>query len=332
MKSPKTTKKAIDLTALRDLAVLDVQNEWFLADLFDLTSDYHDLFSDICDVQDYNTVLSWCLHVLGESPSGRAMLKEAMEADWKIGLEDLHGGEYCIDVERKVLLLDNNTLVPSALGRSSYFRNMTVVTLIKALRDVWQEKRHGAFDVYYRPEHIMTLERVRAADCAAVSILVGWELRNEEHGAVWRHLIGSENGDMAMVYSGHLERDPSARFSGRALAAAFKQWFKDEQRVNSCDHDTLEYLDDVLAESSVLNPFGKKKPGRMAVEVLSCLPDKTAYLQGMGAEIMADPLYCGMDDPINQSHLFHILYDLEAVIVGDVPFRDADLARRIFPE
>lgn len=192
-------------------------------------------------------------------------------------------------------------------------------------------KAPRGFDEHYRPEHIMTMERVRAADCDVVSVLVGWELRGAGHGDLWRHLIGAGNGDMAMIYAGHLERDPSSGYNGYALAATFRQWFRDKERVNACDHDTLEYMDDVLGCGVDQDPFGRKKPSRMNIEVLSCLPDKTAYLQGMGGEILSDPLYCGMDDPINQSHLFHILYDLEAIVVRDVPFRDAGLAKKIFP-
>jgi hypothetical protein len=259
------------------------------------------------------------------------MLREAIEKNWVISLEDLQGGDYCLDIEQKLLVLDNNSLVPSALGRSSYFRNVTLVMLIKALRDIWQEKRHGGFDEHYKAEYVLLMERIRAADCDVVSVLVAWELRAVGHNDLWRHLVGSENGDMSMVFSGLLEHEISAPVMNLALAAAFKQWFQSEARVNACDHDTLEYMDDVLAMSDAQNPFGKKKPSKMSIEVLSCLPDKTAYLNGLGADVLSDPLYSGMDDGINQTHFFHILYDLEAVIVENVPFRDAKLAARIFP-
>lgn len=336
LKTEKRTRKQINLTGVdvqnRPIFSNFQKNEWLFSELLELSEGVDNFSLPDDDIHDYSLVLGWCLYVLSQSPSAALMVREVVDGDWRIGLDDLHGGEYCIDVEQKLLLLDNNTLVPSALGRSNYFRNVTIVTLVKALRDIWQEKRHGGFDECYRPEHIMTLERVRAADCVVLSVLVGWELRSEDYSDIWRHLIGSENGDMAMTFSAHMEREPTSLFNGRALKAAFRQWFKDDGRVNSCDHDTLEYLDDVLAESHLSNPFGVKKPSKMNVEVLSCLPDKTAYLQGMGGEILADPLYCGMDDAINQSHLFHILYDLEAVIVENVPFRDADLARRIFPD
>ena len=181
----------------------DASSRWHLADLYDQAIDAdHFENGDWSHIHDYADVLSWCLSILSDSPSAAAMLKEAMGRGWMIALEDLSGGSYCIDVEQKLIILDNAALVPSALGRSGYFRNLTLVTLAKALRDVWQEKRHGGFDEEYKPEYIMTLERVRAADCDVMAILVGWELRAAEHTDIWRHLIGSENGDMAMCFSG----------------------------------------------------------------------------------------------------------------------------------
>ena len=100
----------------------------------------------------------------------------------------------------------------------------------------------------------------------------------------------------------------------------------------NCDHNTLEYIDMVMFESEEQNPFGDKYPERLDVEILSCLPDKTAYLQGQGHNILRDPRYSGLSDPINQTHLFHIMRDLETIVVGGVAFRDADLAAKMFPD
>ncbi len=308
--------------------------QWQFAELLceDMDTDF---FTDIEDgeVFEYKDVLSWCVSVLETSPTARIMLKEAADKNWILALDDLHGADYCIDVENKTISLDNNSLVPSALGRSVYFRNITLVTLVKALRDIWQEKRYGGFDEIYAPEHVMLMERIRAADLDVVAVLVAWELRSsEDHPDIWRHMIGSEIGDMAMNFSGYLERDPTAQFNGHGLHAAFKQWFRDEARVNRCDHDTLDYMDEVLSTSATTNPFGSKKPGKMNIEMLSCLPDKTAYLQGQGAEIMADPMFAGVDDEINQTHLLQIMHEMQAVIVENVPFRDMALAKKIFPQ
>lgn len=310
----------------------DCSNQWFFGALYfdDIDVDFFDN-EDRADILDFGEILSWCLAVLNYSPSAALMLGEASDKSWQVAVEDLGGSDYMMDVEEKTIILDSHGLDPAGLGQSHYFRNAMLVTLTKALRDIWQENRHGGFDELYTPEHVILMERVRSADLDVVSVLVAWELRAADYGDMWRHMIGSEAGDMAMIFSGYLERDPSAQFNGQGLVAAFKQWFRETKRLDSCDHDTLEYLDEVLATSDIVNPFGVKKPSKMNVEILSCLPDKSAYLQGQGQEILSNPVYASVDNAINQTHLFHIMYDLEAVIVEDVPFRDVELAQKIFP-
>ncbi len=314
-------KNIIDCSIMTNNSAVD-EVQWYFSDLYENINLKNNGYKDI---------LSWCVDILNESPSARLMLKEVSEKDWQVTLEDLNGGDYCIDVEQKLLILDNNSLEPEALSRSDYFKNITFITMVKALRDIWQEKRHGGFDELYSPEYILLMERARAADLDVVSIMVAWELRSYEYSEIWRHIIGSEIGDMAMAFSGYLERDPSSQFNGQALSHSFKQWFRCLSRINSCDRDILEYMDDLLASSDITNPFGVKRPSKMNIEILSCLPDKTAYLQGFGAEILSDPAYSSLDNEINQTHLFHIMYDLEAVIINNVPFRDKELARKIFP-
>ncbi len=276
-------------------------------------------------------ILSWAAALLSKSPSARRMLEEAKNQDWRIGLEDLQGPDFHLDVPEKLLVLANHGLSDPALARSPYFTNMMLISLIRALRDVWQEKRYGAFDEDYAPEAVLTLERVRAADLDVISVLVAWEFRSEGYADLWRHLLGSDDGDLAMRFSTYLEREPSSQFTHKALQQTFTQWFKSAARVDACDHETLDYLDSVIENSYEANPFGRKRLTAIALERLSCLPDKTAYLQGFGNTILSDPLYAGMNDEINQSHLMHILYDLRVTYVQSVPFRDANLADKIFP-
>lgn len=280
----------------------------------------------------YDMFLMQTLNVISLSPSGLALIKDAISEGWQLGIDDLDGNDFSIDVSEKTIFVSHFGLSPEGIMRSAYFSNLVLVNLVRALRDVWHEKRHGAFDTLFGPESILMLERVRAADCDIMGILVAWELRSEGHSDIWRHAIGSENGDLAMCYSNYMERDPASQFNGRALKATFKEWYACEERVNACDHQTLDYMDEILKMSDVANPFGEKVPTHVGIELISCLPDKTAYLQGMGREILTDPLYSGLDDALNQSHLMHILYDLEVIYVNNVPFRDADLAARIFPD
>ncbi|MCB9982893.1 MAG: hypothetical protein H6861_04345 [Rhodospirillales bacterium] len=282
-------------------------------------------------IDNKDDLLSWTRETLSQSPSARTMLAEAKKLGWTMDIDALEGPDFHIDVPQKQIILSDQSLPISALGRSAYFKNSLLVSMIRALRDVWQEKRHGGFDVDYGPEEVLMLERVRAADLDILAVLVAWELRAEGQGSLWRHMIGSEDGDLAMRFSGYLDRDPSSLFNGKALAAAFGQWFREERRINACDHEALNYMDSLIEDAQGRETFGHKKLSAIAVERLSCLPDRTAYLQGQGREILADPLYAGLSDAINQAHFMQIIYDLKVTRVQSVPFRSAALAERIFP-
>jgi hypothetical protein len=286
-----------------------------------------------CDItpETYRDILVESLALLNASPTAKMMIREASSQGWSLGIADRMGHDFHLDVPQKQILLDDCGFSPAALGRSGYFRHVVLISLIRALRDAWQEKRHGGFDTDYGPEAILMLERVRAADCDVMSVLVAWELRGEGFSAIWRHLLGSEEGDMALAFSNYLERDPASLFTGKALEAAFNQWYRSDVRVNASDHEALEYMDSVIADNQGGSPFGSKKLTSVGVEVLSCLPDKTAYLRGRGRDLLSSPLYAGLHDHINQSHFMQLVHDLQVTYVQGIPFRDAGLARKIFP-
>ncbi len=303
---------------------------WPMADLYEERGEFETIASDAINPYCERDILIWCLSTLGASPTARMMLKEAMAVGWEMGLADLRGHDFHLDVPDKIIMLDNNGLLPTALGNSEYFRNILLVSMVRALRDMWQEKRHGGFEKYDL-EAILMLERARAADCDALSVLVAWEMRSEGYAQLWRHIIGTQEGDMALSFSQYLEKDPSSLFSGKALAAAFRQWYQSEERVNACDHETLEYLDSLVLAYGGDNPFGDMELTPVGLELISCLPDKTAYLQRQGREILSDPLYAGLRDAINQSHFMHIMRDLKLTYVHGIGFRDPGLAEKIFP-
>ena len=313
-----------------DSFLQEVQDSWSLDDLYcDVSAFDTNMDNQMIVLECKRDVLSWAAGTLSASPACNLMLDEAMSQGWMISLEDMAGLDYHLDVPEKRIILDTNGMKVEALGRSEYFRNMMLVSFIRALRDVWQEKRHGAFDEF-EIESILHLERVRAADLDVMAVLVAWELRSEGFNALWRHMIGSEEGDIAMRFSGYLERDPSALFNGRALFEAFSQWFRDVSRVDRADHETLNTIDYMVQENGS-DVFGHKKLRAIDLEILSCLPDRTAYLQGEGPEILSNPMYLGLGDGINQSHFMQIVHDLNVTRVQDVPFRNADLADKIFP-
>lgn len=277
-------------------------------------------------------LLRWAAAMISHSPTASSLWHHAAKHDWALRLTCLHDTGYALDDVEGVITLDHFGLTPNALGRSAYFRNAFLSILVRALRDVWHEEKFGHFEEEFAPEHVLMLERVRAADCDSVTIYSAWELRGAGFGDVWRHLLGSEEGDMAMMFSRFLERDPKSLFDGSALAYTFRQWYADVSRVDGCDHETLENLDMLMEESDVRNPFGVLAADISLIEEMSRLPSGKTYLTGQGGNILHEPYFAGLGDPINQSHFFHLVYDMEVKMVNNVPFRDMTLARKIFPE
>ncbi len=278
-----------------------------------------------------DNILTWCAALMAESPTASQLWADAKNAGWSVGIADLHSTGFHLDLINKQILLDHFSMIPAALGRSAYFRNTLLITFIRALRDIWHEQRLAPFEAEYRPEDALMLERVRAADCDAVTVLAVWELRGAGYAEIWRHLIGSAEGDMALIFTRFLERDPTALFDGSALTHAFRQWYADETRVDGCDHETLEALDDILLGAGESKPFGEKRLEAAALESLAVLPDGMRYLAGLGDTIKDDPFFSGLRDEINQTHLFQLMYDMEVTMVNNVPFRDRTLARKLFP-
>lgn len=276
-------------------------------------------------------VIGWAAALLTESPVAGALFKFAASAGWRIKLSDLSTGGFHLDIPGRTLELDHGGLNASALGRSVFFRCAVVQSFIRGLRDIWQEEKIGGAETMYRPDSFLLIERTRAADVDSIAVLAAWELRAAGYGDLWRHLLGSDDGDLAITFGCALEKNPSSLYNGAALARTFNQWFEDELRVDAIDHEALEHLDDMMQSGSAADVLGKEAATDALIEALSTLPDGVRYLSGMGGNILRDPLYAGLHDAINQAHLFHIVYDTQVVMVAGVPFSDARLARKIFP-
>lgn len=336
MKSRQASRRGLNRTTKTEFDILennqfDEPASWEFCEQWPL-KEISEQKQSINQNKGYFDTILWCFETLEHSPAGRLLWKEAAEEGWSVGFNTLPDKDFTLDVQNRQLILDNHDLPPDSLRKSEYFSHATLINFVRALRDIWQEKRHSGFDEQYGPEAVLMLERVRAADCHAVAALVGWELRGAGMPEIWRHMIGAQDSDIALAFSNYMEHNPARSFSNKALSAAFHQWYGCEDRVNACDHDTLEYLDSVLQESPVQSPFGSQRLIAAGIEVLSCMPDKAAYLKGEGEFILRDPVYAGLDDEYNQAHFMQIMHDIEVVMVANVPFRDAVLARMIFPE
>lgn len=320
----------IPLRALRISQIRDIRDDapyydemcdtWLIEDL------RHDIYSKNFETE--FDVLAATIQLLQKSKTAKLLINDAITQDWEVGVADLGENAFHVDVPYKKIIFTNDGLEPEALSRSVYFRNSMLITLARALRDIWHEKRQGGFDVKFGPEGILMLERVRAADCDVMTVLMAWELREAGHGDMWRHVLASDEGDIAIAFGCMMEKTKSAHPVHKSLAAAFDQWYRVPQRAMQCDHDTLEYIDSLIRSGANVNT---RRAVPLDVEILSCLPDKTAYLQDTGQNILTAPLYAGLHDEVNQSHYLQIMHDLSVTNVQGVPFRDAGLAAKIFP-
>lgn len=274
-------------------------------------------------------LLLWASTVVSESPTARLLYTHAKKAGWHVRSEDLSGVGCDIDPSSCLMVLDHYGFTASALGRSSHLRNLFLISFIKALRQVWHETQNYNHLEVYRPDALVMLERATSADCETIAILAGWELRGAGYVDVWRTILGSDEGDMAMIFTRAIEKDPAGFYDGSVLTRTFCQWYGDASRLTANDHICLERLDDLAADPG--QKFGESSLKAGDMEALSALPDGKSYLAGMGKNLCTDPYFMSIDDPINEAHLFQIIYDSRVVLAGGVPFRDSKLARMIFP-
>ena len=121
------------------------------------------------------------LKQLSQSASARLLIKEAGEQGWRIGLSHLEHHDFHLDVPAKTIVLDNHGLDAEGFTRAPYFYHAVQASLIRALRDAWQEKRHGGFDENYTPESVLLLERIRAP-------------KQRRNGAVEEHRVDRPGG------------------------------------------------------------------------------------------------------------------------------------------
>lgn len=295
---------------------------------FDNVRAFHNLEAYPHAFESDDDILYWVCGMAGESPVARMLLKTAQDDGATIVLADLGGDGYIIDSETQDITLDHFGFTAGALGRSAHFRNALFLNFIRALRDRFHACQRYDFESTTRPDAVLMLERARAADIETVAILAGWELRAAGHTDIWRSILGSDEGDMAMIFTRAIEKDPAGFYDGSVLTRTFCQWYGDDARVAQVDAETLEAMDDHLQHGG---RFGADSLKGDAIERMSKLPGMQPYLNGMGANIATDPYFVATHDAINEAHLFQIVYDSKVTMVEGVPFRDSRLARKIFP-
>lgn len=277
--------------------------------------------------------------LISKSSLVQSLCDSAIKSGWHIMLSDLEGQDYCIDVPEQTLTLSSHGLGARSLCQSRYFSNVTCLSLIRGLREIWHEERLETLSDpdQYQPQDIILLERFRSADCEATLTLALWEIERTGNSALWRHFVGSNEGDIALSFAHFIGANSFKKdfHLHEAMRIVFNQWFSAQDRVNQCDHNTLEYLDSMLDlhHDQPKSAFGDKIFDYNILIKLSTLPGSSAYLDLQSAQAMAqDSFYSAITDMINKSHLEQIIQDLTTVQVAGVAFRSSALAMKIFPD
>lgn len=282
----------------------------------------------------WHALFAELLEELGTSPLAAAQIKRAMKKGWSIALaHDRLIGEsfYTLDTNSRTIILDHGGFSPLAIRRSAHCREALMGSLVRALRDIGHEMRLGAYEISLRPDAVLMMERARSADIETITVMIAWELRGAGFPGLWRHLLGSEDGDIALTFGYTIEKNPKSLYDGKALAASFLRWYADTMRINACDYTSLEMLDALLQEHEGKQDWGKGSFSIEDARDLSILPDGLAYLKEEAKQVVSAPEFLNIPDAINEAHLFQISHDLAAVRINGVPFRSAALARLIFP-
>jgi hypothetical protein len=252
--------------------------------------------------------------ILDRSPAGRALTRFATLHDVSVGLDPLLEPHACYFYPAQNhfdLGYQPDLLQQTEKGVSRY-----LVSFAGGLRRAWHHHGGRGADVSLRPEDFLLLARCAEADIGAVTHLIAWELRLCGLSFLWRHLLSGPDGDMTVVFERAIAEHPPWQFDGRALKAAFDQWFAERERTGTCDHAALEAIDLALIQHQ--GAIGVSNLRREYLQNLGLLPNGSNYLRGC---LFSGAWYEGPNDDFNLAHLRHIEQDIQQLFENQSNYR-----------
>jgi len=246
--------------------------------------------------------------ILEDSPTASLMMDELCSYDFKFSIDPtLEFEENGFQSDIVAILFPD--IRPSDI---KYQKNQgrLIINLVSAIRRGLKANQgyRERFDLV--PQDFLRLNRLVEADIDAVTAQVCWELRTAGQPAAWRQLLAGDKGDIAIVFSNRMTDAPLAAFDGKALRAAFRQWFANPARPDHADRAALEFLDMAFALRTAL----KMKPENRLDEndlrrIQKSLPFPS-YLNDMN---VMGRWFDGLCDSGNRAHLDHIISDLKTL-------------------
>ena len=277
---------------------IDCLKQVSLYDILDETQDFSDAPALIA-IRELLTLLD------DNSPTASCMIDTLASYDFKFSIDsDLSWDENGFQSEIVAILFPEISPRDIQLQKN---QGRLMINLISALRRGLKANQgyRERFDMC--PQDFLRLNRLVEADIDAVTVQVAWELRTADQPAAWRQYLAGEKGDLAIVFANRLKSDPLAAFNGKALRAAFRQWFAMPARPDSADRTALEFLDMALAlKSAVKIKADTKLCDNDLRRIQKTLPFSD-YLTDMN---VMGSWFDGLCDANNRKHLSHIITEL----------------------
>jgi len=255
-----------------------------------------------------------------------------LDGEWSIEHDDLNGLSYDLDIPNKKIIFHNYGLRHNQLMASSYFAPQYLLSVAEALRMVRHVEWLDGCISRYHPEAIIQIGRICVADAHIHKIITAWNFKLDDNESLWKHLLCSDLSDMALAFEQSFEHLLSSGMDDdmamkKSMAIAFNRWFADENRTRDCDHDTLNLIDQMIDECTI---FGGRKLEGHAIPCLTLMAGTdTSYIdQILCNDVLRNPYYRTVNDPINEAYLMQIINDMNKINVAGITFSDPDLAAR----
>lgn len=252
--------------------------------------------------------------------------------EWRVEFDDLNGVGYDLDIERSLIILNNFGLRPDSALASPYFRPQIILYFAEALRMTRHVEWLDGMLERYDPQTIILIGRICVADVSVQRIKFAWEAKIEDDPSLWKYILCGDHADMALTFESALEKYLESKMDEeealrRSMAVAFNQWFSNNQRVNECDHDTLDLIDGMISEKA---RFEGKRLEKNAVTCLTFIPgDDQSYIDRyLQEDILKNPYYSIINDALNHAHFSQIITDINTIRIGGLVFSDPELAAR----
>jgi hypothetical protein len=261
-------------------------------------------------------------------------LMSGLREEWDVVYDDLGHMPYDMDWNNRQIILNNYGLRPESALRSYYFKPQIELAYAESLRMARTVEILTDCLNDFHPETILLIGRIGVADACIHKILYAWQERLNNNPTPWKHILCGEDSDIAQAFISGLEKllasgCSEAIATQKAMAIAFNAWFASADKKRNCDHDTLNLIDDMVAGLMTMSLSRRSLGTKMLSRLTSMTGENTSYLDHQHQkDILKNRYYAQCDDVINQTHLTQILNDMGTITVGQIAFRDIDLAKR----